>query len=304
MLSRVAGQLHWMARYCERAENMARMLDVAERMVLIPQPAAARESAWRSVLEVAGAGGGDAPSREEALRRLALDAASPASIVSSLSAMRENARALRSTITVEMFETVNATWLELERRGEGALAEPRRFFDWVKERCHLFRGVTAGTLLRDEAMLFMQAGFDLERADATARLLDSKYHVLLPSGDEVGGALDHYQWGAILRSLSAFRAYHGTYRGGIAAFRVAELVILDPRLPRSLRACYDRLVATFEELGNAAETRRLAGRRHASLAYARMEQIFESGLHEFLEGFVADNAAVGERFARDFMMTR
>ena len=313
MLSRVADQLYWMARYSERAENMARILDVADRMTLIPQPAAAQELAWRSALEVAGVGTeevafGGSDAGRTVLHYLTFDTGNPMSIVSSLSAMRENARALRGSITTEMFEIINATWFELQAGDETVLLPDnrRRFFDWIKERSHLFRGVAAGTMLQDEAMRFMQAGFDIERADNTARLLDSKYHVLLPMNDGVGGALDYYQWGAVLRSLSAFRAYHRIYRDRVTAFRVAELVILNAELPRSLRACYDRLIATFEALGNprSAETRRLAGLRHASLKFARMEQIFNDGLHEFLVDFIDGNAEVGRQFSREFMMTR
>lgn len=313
MLSRVADQLYWMARYSERAENMARILDVADRMTLIPQPAASQELAWRSALEVAGVGAGEVASGSgdagrAVLHYLTFDDGNPMSIVSSLAAMRENARALRGSITTEMFEIINATWFELQAGDETVLLPDnrRRFFDWIKERSHLFRGVATGTMLQDEATWFMQAGFDIERADNTARLLDSKYHVLLPMSDGVGGALDYYQWGALLRSLSAFRAYHRIYRDRITAFRVAELVILNAALPRSLRACYDRLAATFEALGSPrpAETRRLAGLRHASLKFARMEQIFDDGLHEFLVDFIDGNAEVGQQFSREFMMTR
>lgn len=312
MLSRIADHLYWLARYSERAENMARILDVADRMTLIPQPATARDSAWRSALEVAGAAGGLGPARagagggigRDVLRHLAFDASNPMSIVSCIAAMHENARALRGTITTEMLETINATWLDLEGSEAAAHDDPRAFFDRVKERSHLLRGVTAGTMLRDDALWLMEAGFAIERADNTARLLDSKHHVLLPPGDRAGGALDHYQWGALLRSLSAFRAYHRTYRDRIAPLGVAELVILDARFPRSLRACYDRLMAALHALGNTAETRRLAGRRHASLEYGQAAQILDDGLHGFLEDFVAGNAEVGERFAREFMMTR
>ena len=313
MLGRVADQLYWMARYSERAENMARILDVADRMSLTPQDDNTRITAWYSALEVAGAQEGYAESHGEVsgsnvLHYMALDQDNPSSIFSSIRAARENARALRGTITTEMFEAINATWLELRAMDEMVLSAAGRrvFFDWVKERAHLFRGVAEGTMLRDEAMMFMDIGLDIERADSTARLLDSKYHILLPSAEDVGGALDYYQWGALLRSLSAFRAYHKIYRDRVSAIRVAELIILNAEMPRSLRCCYDRLVDTLEILcgDDAPECQRLTGRLHAWLRFRRIDEIFEQGLHEFLTDFIEGNADVGQQIARDFMMVR
>ncbi len=313
MLGRVADQLYWMMRYSERAENVARILDVADRMTLTPQDEKTQASAWHSVLEVAGAHAGYAEkhgdiARADVLHYMALDQDNPASIFVSIRAARENARALRGTITTEMFESINSTWLELRAMDEQVLSSARRrvFFDWVKERAHLFRGVAEGTMLRDEAMMFMEIGLDIERADNTARLLDSKYHILLPKAEDVGGALDYYQWGALLRSLSAFRAYHKVYRDRIAALRVAELVILNPHMPRSLRSCYDRLTETLDDLcgDHPHECQRLCGRLHAQLRYKRIEEIMSSGLHEFLTEFIEGNAEITEQIGHDFMMVR
>lgn len=313
MLGRVADQLYWMGRYSERTESMARIIDVADRMTLTPQSEETRQSAWTSALEVAGAldeyeeTHGDINSAD-VLHYLALDPKNPSSIYSSIRATRENARALRGSITTEMFESINATWLELQAMNADVLksAGRRRFFDWVKERAHLFRGVAEGTMLRDEAMSFMNIGLDLERADCTARLLDSKYHVLLPASEEVGGALDYYQWGTLLRSLSAFRAYHKIYRDRISAVRVAELIMLNAQMPRSLRSCYDRLAETLEDLCGAEtlDCQRIAGSLHSWLQYRRIEEIFEHGLHEFLTEFIEGNAGVGVQLERDFMMVR
>ncbi|MEX2454256.1 MAG: alpha-E domain-containing protein [Rhodospirillaceae bacterium] len=313
MLGRVADQLYWMARYSERAENMARMLDVADRMTLTPQSPETRDSAWFSALEVAGAQEGYAEKHGEiagksVLHFMALDSENPASIYSSILSARENARALRGSITTEVFEAINATWLELRSMDAAVLqpSERRVFFDWVKERSHLFRGVADGTMLRDEAMKFMAIGLDIERADNTARLLDSKYHILLPSIEEVGGALDYYQWGALLRSLSAFRAYHKIYRDRIVSLKVAELIILHAEMPRSMRCSYDRLMANLADLcgDDAPECERLAGRIHSLLKFRRIDEIFRGGLHEFLTEFIEGNAEVGQQIARDFMMVR
>jgi len=239
---------------------------------------------------------------------LALDPDNPASIYSAIRATRENARALRGSITTEMFESINSTWLELKAMDDDVIkpAGRRAFFDWVKDRAHLFRGVAEGTMLQDEAMCFMKIGLDIERADCTARLLDSKYHVLLPASEEVGGSLDYYQWGTLLRSLSAFRAYHKIYRDRISASRVAELVILNAQMPRSLRCCYDRLTETLEDLcgTSAPECQRIAGKIHSGLRYRQIGEVFDSGLHEFLTEFIDGNAQVGQQLARDFMMVR
>lgn len=207
-----------------------------------------------------------------------------------------------------MFESINSTWLELKAMDDDVIkpAGRRAFFDWVKDRAHLFRGVAEGTMLQDEAMCFMKIGLDIERADCTARLLDSKYHVLLPASEEVGGSLDYYQWGTLLRSLSAFRAYHKIYRDRTSASRVAELVILNAQMPRSLRCCYDRLTETLEDLcgTSAPECQRIAGKIHSGLRYRQIGEVFDSGLHEFLTEFIEGNAQVGQQLARDFMMVR
>ncbi|MFT5485359.1 MAG: putative alpha-E superfamily protein [Paracoccaceae bacterium] len=313
MLGRVADQLYWMGRYSERTENMARILDVADRMTLTPQSDETRQSAWTSALEVAGALDGydevhgDINSAD-VLHYLALDPDNPSSIYSTIRTARENARALRGSITTETFESINATWLELQGMDAAALngAARRPFFEWVKERAHLFRGVAKGTMLQDEAMCFMDIGLYTERADSTARLLDSKYHILLPASEEIGGAMDYYQWGALLRSLSAFRAYHKIYRDRISARRVADLVILNAQMPRSLRFCYDRLTETLEEIcgTNAPECQRIAGKLQSWVRYRRIEDIFADGLHEFLTEFIEGNAEMGQQLQRDFMMVR
>ena len=313
MLGRVADQLYWMGRYSERTENMARILDVADRMTLTPQSDETRQSAWMSALEVAGALAGYEEiygdiNSGDVLHYLALDSENPSSIYSSIRTTRENARALRGSITTEMFESINATWLELRDLDSEILKSSARrpFFEWVKERAHLFRGVAKGTMLQDEAMSFMDIGLYTERADSTARLLDSKYHILLPPSEEIGGALDYYQWGALLRSLSAFRAYHKIYRDRISAVRVAELILLNAQMPRSLRFCYDRLAETLEDLCGAEtlDCQRIAGSLHSWLQYRRIEEIFEYGLHEFLTEFIDGNAGVGVQLERDFMMVR
>jgi uncharacterized alpha-E superfamily protein len=311
MLGRTADSLYWMARYMERAENVARILDVALRMALIPSAKETRDSAWTSTLEVAGvqeefeARYGEA-SRDNIIRYLVLDPNYPSSIFASLRAARENARALRGTITIEMWESLDATWLEVRDWDDATLRARgyRDLFDWVKERVHFFRGVTSGTMLQDDSYEFARLGWFVERSGHTARLLDSKYHVLLPRAEDVGGAVDYYQWGALLRSVSAFRAYHKIYSNVITPRRVAELMIMRADMPRSLHSCLSQITASLDQLCDRRpfECRRQAGELHARIAYGSMEKIFEVGLHEFLTEFIEDSAELGVQVQRDFMM--
>ena len=313
MLGRTADQLYWVARYTERAENMARLLDVSHRMSLMLPPGPAQISVWASALEVAG----DDVEYEErygevasgdVICYLAFDEDYPSSIVSSLRAARENARALRATVTTEMWESLNSTWLDLGENVEriGAGAPHVEFFDWVKERALLFRGVTQSTMLQDDSHAFLTLGWAIERGDNTARLLDAKYHVLLPGGEDIGGAVDYYQWGALLRSVGAYRAYHKIYTDVITPSRVAELLMLRRDLPRSLVACLERITATLDGLchDRARECQRIAGETHARLRFSRMDEVFEAGLHEFLITFIDRNTELGGQIQRDFMMVQ
>jgi len=311
MLGRTADSLYWMARYAERAENVARMLDVGLRMGLIPSSPETQVSAWHSTLEIAGVNEDyenryGAVDQENVVRYMSVDWDNPSSIWSCLRASRENARALRGTITTEMWEAVNATWLDFRDIDGNVLlgTGSRQFFDLVKERANLFRGVTNSTMLQDDGYAFVRLGYALERAGNTARLLDSKYHVLLPSVEDVGGAVDYYQWGALLRSVSAFRAYHKIYSNVIEPARVAELLIMRPDMPRSLRSCLNETCSALDLLcmGRPYECRRLAGELHADITYGRMSEILGRGLHEFLTEAVERCTALGTQLQRDFMM--
>ncbi len=311
MLGRTANQLYWMARYIERAENMARLIDVANRMALIDIPGQAHETVWASTLEVAGypedfVTFGGQISGSSVVLFLAFDGDFHSSIFASIRYARENARALRVSITSEMWESINTTWLELSDYDAKTLFNGgvRDFCDWVKERTLSFRGITDATMLRDESYAFLDLGLAVERADNTARLLDSKYHVLLPHDEHVGGSVDYYQWGAVLRSLSAFRAYHKVYSDVIEPHRVAELLMLRGDMPRSLMACFERITGQLDSLclGRPRECQRIAGEIHAGLRFGRIDDIFRQGLHEFLIWFVGRNAELSLQIERDFMM--
>jgi uncharacterized alpha-E superfamily protein len=312
MLSRTADHLYWMARYTERAENLARMLEVNYRNSLLPQDPETIEQGWAATLTIIGlldayrARYGTVTS-SNAMAFMAFDRDNPMSIYACLRAARENARAVRGTLTSEIWETVNATWLEMRvmnlRRSNDT--EIGNFFEWVKHRSHLTRGVIQGTMLCDEAWHFAWLGTYLERADSTARILDVKYHLLLPRGEHAGGAADYYQWSALLHSVSAFEIYRRVYRDLITPRRVAELLILREDMPRSLHRSISEVYTHLVAVRNAhsAETERRAGELHASLRFGQIDDVFELGLHEYLVEFLRRVRDVGERVARDFLVS-
>ncbi len=311
MLSSVADRVYWMSRQMERAENIARILGVTSNMVLFGTPET-REQNLLAPLTIT-----DSAARyferkkpvtlEGLVEFLALDTGNPSSIYSCLRLARENAYAMRWQITSEMWETLNATWIEMKRvrRADLAGAGATRFFDWVKERSHLFRGVTYGTIMRGEAFNFSRLGTFLERADNTARILDVKYHVRLPSVKDVGGALDYYQWTALLRSVSSFETYRALYRDQIFPIKVAQLLILERRMPRSLAACFDQVTQAMERLQGQHDraARRLAIELHARLTNADIEEIFQAGLHEYLTQCIADMHELGSRIQLAYLGT-
>jgi uncharacterized alpha-E superfamily protein len=314
MLSRTANDLFWMSRNVERAENAARMLDITYRMSLLPYRILDQGEKWAEPwslpLVYTGLATGyyerhQELTAENVLNYMVLDATNPSSIIASLQMARENARSQRGAVTSEMWESLNTTWLEirnttyskLQRQGIG------EFFEWVKMRSHLFRGVTFGTMLRDEGYRFIRLATFMERADNTARILDVKYHTLLPTVEDVGGAVDYYQWGALLRSVSAFESYRKIYRDVITPFRIAELLILREDVPRSLHHCMNAIYEIFTELSDSAsqEPERLAGEMHALLHYGRTEKIMEQGLHEYLMDFVEQMDVLNAEVNRHFL---
>ncbi|MET0964477.1 MAG: alpha-E domain-containing protein [Noviherbaspirillum sp.] len=316
MLSRTADHLFWMARYTERAENTARMLDVNVQTALLPQSAESTERGWRAMLGISELQEDFDKKYPKLTARdvidfMARDPANPSSIVSCLASARENARAVRGTLTTEVWESHNTTWLDLQAqlRSSRIKNDPSPFFEWVKYRSHLSRGVTIGTMLKDEAFFFIRLGTHLERADNTARMLDVKFHGA-KEGAQVGeragqdAQRDFYYWAAILRSVSAFEIYRKVYRDVITPARVAELLMLHPDMPRSLLGCMDEVVANLNHLrnDNSAATERFAGRLHAELKFASIEDILDEGLHDYLDRFLADINELGQRVSRDFLM--
>lgn len=312
MLARTADNLFWMARHIERAENTARVLDVAHRSALLPLDIEGAEAyLWYAPLNITGCAASyevkhGLARADSVTHYMALDPDNPSSIYSCLKLARENARAVRGAITSEMWEVINSTWLELNRVTWNMDVEKfPDFFEWVKDRSHMFRGVTLGTILKDVALSFIKLGTFLERADNTARILDVKYHILLPSVSDVGGAADYYQWGSVLRSVSAFEAYRKIYRDVISPLRVAELLILRDDMPRSLHACMNEVEAALIDIDGSSgrEARRLAGEQHAAIHFGLIDDVFSQGLHEYLTEFLAHTALLG-REIRDAYMSR
>lgn len=253
--------------------------------------------------------------REAVLHFMVRDESNSSSIASCLRAARENARAVRGALTTEAWETQNQTWLELKRLlAEGDWErDPGQFFEWVKHRSHLSRGVTLGTMLQDEAFHFLRLGTFIERADNTARLLDVKFHAIerdyhgsARNGASGKGAtpFDFYHWSALLRSVSAFEVYRKVYRDVITPERVAELLMLRSDMPRSLLASMLEVVANLESVANdqSRETQRKAGRLLADLRYARIDEILATGLHAYLTQFLDRVHDLGQGISRDFLV--
>lgn len=311
MLSRTADHLFWMARYMERAENTARILDVTYRLSLLPQNGEDVEAMWDGMLKImelqdAFLARHPVFSTEAVLEFMIFDRDNPGSIYRCLRASRENAHAVRGTLTSELWETSNASWLTMREFTLAKLMEsgPEAFFEWVKYRSHLSRGVTIGTMLQDEALRFIRLGTFLERADNTARILEVKYLNLLPGAEDDSHSSDYYQWSALLHSVSAFEVYRKVYRDQISPMRVAELLILRADMPRSLARCMKEVHTNLNRLANArsAETERLAGELESHLHFGRIERIFERGMRKYLEDFRDRIFDLGCRISDDFLI--
>jgi uncharacterized alpha-E superfamily protein len=216
---------------------------------------------------------------------------------------------VRTALTVDMWDALNETWYQARTsaRFAGPPANLPELLEWVKERSLLFNGAYSNTMLRNDAYYFTRLGTFIERADNTARILDVKYHVLLPRHEDVGGVLDYYHWQAILRSVSALRSYHWVYHDRLKPWQVAEFLILRPEMPRSLLACYEQIVRTLELLaeaygGKRGECHRIAGELHARLRFGRIQDIFQSGLHEFLTEFIDRSVTLGNAISTLYLM--
>ncbi|MGF1640223.1 MAG: alpha-E domain-containing protein [Rhodospirillales bacterium] len=309
MLGRTANNVYWMARYVERAENMARLLASSYYMSLLPAAGGEGGSEWEAPLRL----GGD---RAQFLARyaevtpatmmayMALDADNPNSIRSAIHNARENARATRTALTTEVWEGINQTYLELERVSYARMLDQGfgEFFDWVKERSHLFRGAIYGTMRRGNAFTFSRLGTFVERADNSARVLAIKWEMLTPKSGKPLGAEDYYRWGALLRAFSAFKAYREVYSGIIEPKRVAELLVLRADMPRSLLACINEMTEILRQLRGNAPCTLLAAQARDQMQRNRIDGILRSGLPRYLGGFISRNNELHAMIGKEFML--
>jgi uncharacterized alpha-E superfamily protein len=308
VLSRTADHLYWMSRYLERAEALARMLDAHHRLSLLPRPPEAVMQGWGATLVSLGMEQSFLEKHHTLMPRAAFDFVAfdrehPGSILSCLRAARENARAVRGTVPSDVWETLNATYLE-SRSFNATMPESGRgeFLEWVKYRAHLSRGVSIGTMVRDEAMWFTRIGTFLERADNTTRLLEARWRD--PGGRGERLATEASEWAVLLRAMSAFETYRRLTREAVTPKRVTELLLMRDDLPQSVHRCLSELNANLKAVANeqSAETLRRAGELHAQFHFGRFEELCASGVTTFLDGFQARLRDLGARIADDFLV--
>jgi uncharacterized alpha-E superfamily protein len=314
MLSRTAENLYWLARYVERAEYLARTIDATLRVTALPSAYIGKTNEWESALMTAGVSASFHQTHELADEHSVVDYLSfapenPSSIRNCIENARLNSRSVRTALTSEMWDTINSAWIDLQQvwgKGTKSREDLTGFLRFVQETSLRFDGSAYRTMLRNDAYWFSRLGVHLERADNTARILDVKYHVLLPEEEHVGGPLDYYQWTSILRSVSALTAYHWVYRENVKPWLVADLLMLKDEMPRSLASCYENLVQNLDRIarayGRQGNAQRQARAVRARLQNSRIEEIFQTGLHEFIDDFVEDNNQLGTAIAQQYLM--
>jgi uncharacterized alpha-E superfamily protein len=305
MLSRTAENLYWLARYVERAEYLARTIEATLRVTALPNTYIGKTNEWDSALLTAGVSASFYEIYQEADERnvvdyLSFSPANPSSIRNCIENARLNSRSVRTALTSEMWDTINSAWIDLQEvwgKGTKTREDLARFLRFVQETSLRFDGSAYRTMLRNDAYWFSRLGLHLERADNTARILDVKH---------VGGPLDYYQWTSILRSVSALTAYHWVYRETLKPWLIADLLILNDSLPRSLASCYGNLVRNLDQIG-VAYGRQGAAQRHARgvrnrLEHSHMDDIFQHGVHEFIQEFISDNGRLGEIISKQYLI--
>ncbi|MBL8648688.1 alpha-E domain-containing protein [Sphingosinicella xenopeptidilytica] len=313
MLSRTAENLFWMTRYMERAETMARLLEVGYRIALMPSVGAGHQNDWASILSASGGAadfasrydGETTPATVEAF--LFFDRENTSSVANCIARARDNARVVRTAVTSEVWDALNGAFQDLksfERRGPGR-TDLMTLCDWTKRQTALLRGAIESTQLQQDGYDFMNLGYYIERADNTARMLDVKYYVLLPVTDRVGGGVDNYQWTTLLRAMSVFRAFHWAYGGDYTPGKIAHFLILNKSCPRSLIHCAEQtnyhLARLSRAYGQRTKPHQTARTILAELADADIDDVVFSGLHEFLTGHIGRTAALGSEIADTYL---
>ncbi len=309
MLSKTAGGLFWMFRYLERSENTSRLIEAGFHIALTR--ATSSEDEWVSVLTTAGV-------KEEYEKKyndyeasnvidfILRDQSNSSSVISVFRAARNNARVVRTALTREVWEAINEGWLTMKALLSSPIEarELPAVLNTIRQKSALVRGAMHGSMLRNEIYDFSLLGTFLERADNTARILDVKYYVLLPSVSYVGSSLDNIQWETVLRSVSAQRSYRWLNQGEVKPMGIADFLILDRRMPRSLAFCYAKILDNLNHLAIDYDMRHssydLAEVTHNQLKSQSIEMIFENGLHEFILYFIQSNIKLGHQIEADY----
>jgi uncharacterized alpha-E superfamily protein len=312
MLSRTASNLYWAGRYLERADFLARLLEATMRLASLPSTYGGDPTAWSGALASAGVAEAYRDSHAEVSEKdvicfLTVDPRNPSSIRACLERARGNARAVRTALTVQAWEALNGAWHDVERFGVCDISRTRaaELVETAQRALVAFEGSTHRTMLRGDAYWFLQLGAAVERADNTARILDVKYYLLLPRDEAVGGSLDYFQWATILRTVSALTAYRWLYRDSVKPWLVADLLIFNTQMPRSLASSYNEILELLDDLaartGRRGPAHRIAAATHRDLGGSNIEEVVASGLHEFIGRFLADNNRLGSAVAEQFL---
>jgi uncharacterized alpha-E superfamily protein len=316
MLSRIANSLYWMSRYLERMDNTARLIEINVLHMLEVEDSLSEAHQWKPLLEISLGEMAYAalhPTGEVTAKRLihfmTQEKTNPGSIYNSLKSARENARIVRDRISKEMWEAINELWLQVENLLQNPLVPERSpaFYKMVRNEVARFHGLAESTMLRGEAFGFYELGLYIERADMTCRILDVKYHLILPDLAMVGSPLDYYQWVALLKSISGLEAYRRKFHSGLRPADVANFVIFDRHFPRSLRYLVDAIYQALKSVGTQSI------RSHSFQEMSRLleefehsdgEEVFSHGLHEFLKDFIAQLALLNRAIHEDYFELR
>jgi uncharacterized alpha-E superfamily protein len=312
MLSRIADSIYWMSRYLQRAGDTARLMDINMLYLLEAEEDMSESDKWRPLLQITSAEGAytalygdDQITEERILQFMTAERSNGNSIRTCVRLARENARIARDRISKEMWEAINELWLSVDQRLKSPLhhLKASHFFSFVRNETARFSGLTSNTMMRGEAFGFYSMGAFIEQADMTARILDVKYHILLPDLNLVGSALDYYQWSALLKSLSGYEAFRRKYHAGFRPIDVVEFTIFELEFPRSLAFSVERIRRALETTGTSKKQRsREATERLSNLLTGNSaEQIFSTGLHEFLEEFLAAISDLNQAVQADFL---
>lgn len=303
MLSRTAANLFWIGRYMERAETVARLLEVGSRNALIPNIGGGYRNEWDAVLQAAGKAEAFQAKYDEPVQRniesfLFFDMDNPSSVASCIEAARENGRIVRTALTGQVWDALNVGYQEMRelRRTERSKLSLADLVDWTKRQSAQVRGAIDGTLLRNDGYDFLYLGYALERGDATARMVDVKYYVLLPEVSYVGSGIDNYQWATLLRSLSATRSFNHAYGGDVTPAKIVDFLVLNRQFPRALVTAAEQAMEHLDRLargyGRTTAAQTEARAHFGELCEMSVDDVFEEGLHEFLTRVINKNAGL------------